>query len=280
MKNFLDADHKELEDYNKKIQAQEKAADKFHKEQEQKAKKSADEEQKDIEKVESEFNKSVDAWLTGSEKMSKAWTEMGDHMAIDTINTLMKIGEKQLAQEALITAKHLFGIAERKVADTSASGEEIGTAAATQAAIAATKAAAVAGNAAEAESYAGLAAVEAAAEAAPAGPLAAAAAGTEMYASLSPFVAAASYDVGTDYVPRSGMAMIHEGERIIPSSQNQQITQALSSRGRQGGDSHYHYSPQISGIDGASVAGMARQHGNMFLRQAGRQMRLMGRSQG
>lgn len=38
---------------------------------------------------------------------------------------------------------------------------------------------------------------------------------------------AASYDVGSDYVPRDGMAMIHEGERIMPSDQNERITSAI-----------------------------------------------------
>jgi hypothetical protein len=38
---------------------------------------------------------------------------------------------------------------------------------------------------------------------------------------------AAQYDVGTDAVPRDGMAMIHENERIIPSDQNERITRAI-----------------------------------------------------
>lgn len=38
---------------------------------------------------------------------------------------------------------------------------------------------------------------------------------------------AAQYAVGTDYVPRTGMAVIHEGERVMPSDQNERITQAL-----------------------------------------------------
>ena len=94
------------------------------------------------------------------------------------------------------------------------------------------------------------------------------------------FAAVAAFDVGSDYVPKTGMAVIHQGERIIPSGQNAQITQALAGgKSGQGGDNHFHYSPNITGIDGASVAGMARQHGQTFMRQAHRQMRLMGRSQ-
>lgn len=38
---------------------------------------------------------------------------------------------------------------------------------------------------------------------------------------------AAQYDVGTDSVPRTGMAVIHQRERIMPSDQNERITRAL-----------------------------------------------------
>lgn len=48
-------------------------------------------------------------------------------------------------------------------------------------------------------------------------------AGRSMYTA-----SAASYDVGTDSVPRDGFAMIHRNERIIPSDQNERITRALN----------------------------------------------------
>jgi hypothetical protein len=43
---------------------------------------------------------------------------------------------------------------------------------------------------------------------------------------------AASYAVGTDYVPGTGMAMLHAGERVVPSDQNERITQAVEGAGR------------------------------------------------
>jgi hypothetical protein len=59
---------------------------------------------------------------------------------------------------------------------------------------------------------------------------------------------AAQYATGTDYVPGTGMAVLHQGERIIPTDQNQQITRALTSNDgdkmnaspAQGGDVHIH----------------------------------------
>jgi hypothetical protein len=60
---------------------------------------------------------------------------------------------------------------------------------------------------------------------------------------------AAQYDIGTDRVPRDGLAVIHENERIMPSDQNERITRALESgadspkmpvQGTSLGDVHLH----------------------------------------
>jgi hypothetical protein len=44
-------------------------------------------------------------------------------------------------------------------------------------------------------------------------------------------MAKASYDVGTDYIPATGINLNHQGERIIPSDQNERITRAIESQG-------------------------------------------------
>ena len=92
------------------------------------------------------------------------------------------------------------------------------------------------------------------------------------------FAAVAAFEEGTDYVPRTGLAVLHEGERVSSRPENEAISHALAGGGSgANGDSHFHYSPQISGIDGASVAGMARQHGNVFFRQARSEERRVGK---
>src|SRR6185437_11637828 len=48
---------------------------------------------------------------------------------------------------------------------------------------------------------------------------------------------AAQFDIGTDFVPRTGMAVIHHGERIFPSDQNERITRAIEGGGTMQADS-------------------------------------------
>lgn len=93
------------------------------------------------------------------------------------------------------------------------------------------------------------------------------------------FAAVAAFESGTDYVPRTGLAMLHEGERVTPRAENLQISKLLGGGGggQRGGDIHFHNSPTFSAIDGASVAGMASAHNQTFTREAMRQMRLANR---
>jgi hypothetical protein len=73
---------------------------------------------------------------------------------------------------------------------------------------------------------------------------------------------AASYAVGTDYVPGTGMAMLHAGERVVPSDQNERITQAVEGAGRMPvqaasmGDVHLH----VHAIDAKGVAAFLGQY--------------------
>ena len=40
-------------------------------------------------------------------------------------------------------------------------------------------------------------------------------------------MSAASYDIGSDFIPKTGLNLNHQGERIIPSDKNERITRAL-----------------------------------------------------
>lgn len=188
--------------------------------------------------IDNQFNQVMDKWLQGTESMSRAWTALGDNIAIAVVNGLAKAAAAELVGLTI----HKSVLAEKGLADAKAAAKG-----AYQAVV-------------------GIPYI---------GPVLA------PIAAATAFAAVAAFETGADYVPSTGLAMIHEGERIIPSGQNAEITKAIAGgKGGQGGDNHFHYAPNIQGIDGASVAGMAQRHGQTFQRQAMKQLRLSGARQG
>jgi hypothetical protein len=67
----------------------------------------------------------------------------------------------------------------------------------------------------------------------------------------------ASFDVGAWSVPRTGLALVHEGEFIPPAGPASDFARAAfnGGSGANGGDTHLHFN--ISALDGASVQRIA-----------------------
>lgn len=87
------------------------------------------------------------------------------------------------------------------------------------------------------------------------------------------FVAAAAFETGTGYIPRDGMAYLHEGEAVIPAP----TMSELRGSGAAGSNITVHHSTNISGVadrevikairrNPGEIAGALKQH----LRQMGR----------
>jgi hypothetical protein len=64
----------------------------------------------------------------------------------------------------------------------------------------------------------------------------------------------AQYALGTDYAPSTGLALIHEGERILPTKQNEQITRALTS-GLSVDDAHASYQNTMQSSSASNNSG-------------------------
>ncbi len=107
------------------------------------------------------------------------------------------------------------------------------------------------------------------------GPVLGAAAAAATWAGV---MALAAFENGADYIPRTGVAMLHQGEAVATAGENSRISQVISmAAGGAGGDVHYHSNANFTGIDGASVAGMYRSNAAAGRREFARQMRLMNK---
>ena len=224
------------------------------------------------------LNTFTDHWLTSGRRMGAAFQQMGDQMAMNFINAEMRMLEKHLAVELQKKLATLEGNAVQATSTVTANAVKEASDTTTSIKSIAKKAADAAAGAWSAVSsipYVGPVLA----------PIAAATAWTGV-------MALAAFEGGTDYIPHQGVAMLHEGEAVATKSEGSKISQLIAiagngQRGEQGqqgqssgGDIHYHDHTSLSGIDGASVAGMYRQHAASARREFGRLLRLSGRTQG
>ncbi len=140
--------------------------------------------------IDSALARTMDTWLEGTERMSLAWRQFGDSIAISVINNL-----------ARAAAAQLIYLATSKTVDAEDRLDKARTAAA--------------------NSYTWASAWG--------GPIAGA------ISAAVAFAAVASFDKGTSYVPRDGMAMLHKGEAVLPPPQTSALVNALSGGGSQSG---------------------------------------------
>ena len=191
-------------------------------------------------------NQVSDAWigafnkiLVGGRESWRAAALAGEQMTMALIGDAEKYLQKKIENYILEKVFHVQTEAAKVAATTSAN------------ATAATSTAAA--NVAMAESYAAVAAAAAAAATAAipiVGPELAPAAAAATYADTSAYAALAAFDTGTSFVPRDGIAMIHQGETILPPPQADVLRDALSGgRGSQSGQPgglQLHYSPTFT----------------------------------
>lgn len=141
-------------------------------------------------------------------------------LELDAAQSVEKWVLKWVDGEALTLAKHVLTNQAKVASDTASATEQaaVQTAAAT-----AGRAAVVTVAVADILSYAAVAAAAAAAAAAVGGPAAMAIAAGAAYSEVSAFAPLAAFDVGTPYVPKTGVAMIHRGEQIVTESNNREL---------------------------------------------------------
>jgi hypothetical protein len=203
---------------NQKTAAKLKALNDRQKAEDQAALKTAQEWKAAADEVASAFNSQLQKLLAGTEKWSQAMKNIAADLVLKMIEQQVKLTLEWLANQARIVASHIA--AETGMTTATEAGAALRSAA--EVASGQTSILAVIANAFK-SIYAsgGKAGAEVAAavapEAGPAAPAIGAAAGAAVVATAIGVVGGSKFDLGTDYVLRSGLAMIHQGETIVPA---------------------------------------------------------------
>jgi hypothetical protein len=218
------------------------------------------------EQMKSEFNNTIDLWLKGQGRMSTNWRNMLDQMGLSVSNMLLQWVEKEAA--AMIKNLALHEMHQIELTMVTAQGE------ATRAAIEdahSLKAIFHLANEGAARAWSKHAD----------NPIIGAALAAGTWAAI---MAYAMFEKG-GVVGGYGFQYSNEvpilatpGERVLTVDQTNKFHQMVDSHREGGSDKnvHFHYSPSIQGIDGASVQRMAQNHGRVWERQTHHMLRVKG----
>jgi hypothetical protein len=183
--------------------------------EEQAALKSAQEWKAAADQVASAFNSQLQKLLAGTEKWSQAMKNIAADLVLKMIEGQVKATAEFIAEKAREVAVALT--AEQSKSAAAEAGAALRSAA--EVATGQTSILAVIGNAlksifASASQTGAEVSAAVAPEAGPAAP----AIGAGAMATVAAFASTGKFDVGTDYVVRGGLAVIHQGETIVPAA--------------------------------------------------------------
>ncbi len=212
------------------------------------------------------MNSFFDHWLTSGQRMGVAFQRMYDQMAMAVINAEMRMLEKHLAVEL---QKRFATLA----SNTAQTASTVGANAVKQASDTTTATQSISKKAADAAAGAW----NALSNIPVVGPVLGAAAAAATWTGV---MALAAFEQGGIIPGSIGSAVPilgHAGEAVLPQPLTAMLTNAAQGGGGPNGGVHFHDHSNFTGIDGASVAGMARNHGATFRRESMRQLRLMNK---
>lgn len=253
--------------------------------QEQEAQKSAKKWTDAINTIDKSFDTMLTGILQGTQTIGQAFTRMGQNMALSFTLAIAQI----LAKNALLVISQEAGFTQISAALTKNLGEWVITetkkTAATDAGAAA-RAAVVSADLAEEdaanEASASAQIMQDAAKAASGaysaiagipyvGPILAPIAAGVAFAAVAAFD---SFDVGTPYVPQTGLAMIHEGEKIVPKNVAKKWDDGELNKLGGGGGVHLH----VHALDHQDVKRYLNRNSSMIAKAVGGSIRNGNRS--
>ena len=189
------------------------------------------------------FTQAFNSMITGQRNFGQQFTQMIGKMELAFIDSVVKMALKFIEYEIMKTVVHQAATANQVVttaAGTAATNIIHGTSFVKWVNIEAAKAAIGAYNA-----IVGIPIV---------GPILAPIAATVSGLAVES-LALLAFEKGSDYVPRTGPAIVHVGERIIPAAQNAAITQALTGGGGGAGSHTFNFGNISVGAGGSKQQG-------------------------
>jgi hypothetical protein len=240
--------------------------------------------------VSSSMFSGVNSWMQHQKTFTQGMKQEWNSLAMDSIRAIEQIGEKWVMQHVLMRAAsflfHTTDLAQHTTVAAAKTGIDAAYHTAQITANGVEMSATAITNVLAASSYAAVAAAAALASTAAipiVGPALAPAAAAAMYSTGMGFAGMATFDEG-GVVPKTQVAMVHAGERVLTGRQTnvfeQMVNQQFSTNNsRSGGDTHQTYSPTIHALDGASVARVLKKNSGKVFKEMARAVR-MGRLRG
>ncbi len=238
---------------NQRVEVENKAALAIMKAQDQAALKTIQQWKEAADQIASAFNSQLQKLLAGTEKWSQAMKNIAADLVLKMIEQQVKLTAEWLANEARKLAATIA--AQTGMTSATTAGAALRSAAEVlsgQTSILSVISDAMTSIYASGGKAGAAVAAEVAPESGPAAPAIGAAAGASVVATGLGLVGGGKFDLGTDYVLRGGLAMIHQGETIVPAIARG--TGPYAGRGASmGGTVHAPVSVNISALDSRSV---------------------------
>jgi hypothetical protein len=202
----------------------------------------------------------VMAMLRGQETLRQGMAKIGQDILLDWIQMLARKLLMQAEHAAIGLLLHT-GTKEAEVAvDASAAAQSIAISAASS-----IKEVTHAAAAAAAKAYQAMAGIPVI------GPALGAVVAAATFVAVEGFGALISAERGA-VVPSDSLALLHANEMVLPRAESKMI-QTMAAGGGGGQEMHFHFAPNVNGIDGPSIDRMLDTHAKSFVRMVKQQFR-------
>jgi len=223
----------------------------------------------------------INSWMQHQKTFGQAMKQQWNTIAMDSIRAIEQVAERWILTHVLMKAAsalfHAFDVGGHLSAAAAKLGIDTSSLAAQKTAQGAATLTTSMSNMLAAASYAAVAAAAAlaATSAIPIiGPAMAPGAAAETYAQGMVWAGMAAFDIG-GVVPKTQVAMVHGGERVLTPSQNTNFERMVDqSTSNSGGDVHYHDNRKVSALDGVSTGRVMRKNSKQMVKELSRAMRM------